>query len=709
MSFKTKIILFFLVLSNNYKSSVGTDTVQNTQHPPTGTWASFINMLNHCTIQVFYYRRNFTSWDTISKQLQDLNGLLNFNFIMENVGDPENRYIRANVTQHDEKGIIQSFPFEENNFNLIFSNYHTAIMFSPPMNPLLRMFGLVAFNEDSDYIIILDYFPGHIHWHFNFYFGLSSNFRLTSILLYSNMTTNALSIVCHTCTPLQQIKDRSDKSFLIKKLFPAKDSTLTQFSGYKKLMTNMNLHPIEFLPDQKFWKIPCSLKHCGLFTPHTTCPVSELMVRLNFTTTNSSQNIVGSAISNKIYTRENLKDMLWSPGLIGRMTWIKHSVDFRQVQYRIYALPVEFNAISMLNIFDVLSLSILIILGSASSLIILKNRKFVFAPIAWTVSIFLQQATSFVIKPGEAKVTRFHVFVTYCVVLFWLFNAFFVGSMFSGEFFSLFTSNRIPQLPRNLKELVLATDIPMFSWSTTFIMHENNREVSTLKENLITQMLEGAEYPQEYRRMLYSLKEKVVWCGELNLFRAARSASLNIPYFGNYTQGRYSIFALIDPSFVHQIMERCFGVFRKYFIISNTEEHLDTALLPWITYRTSFGARFEVDVGYLTEAGITEYWENNFQIYRFLDFVKSSHDYNMELGIPEKNYTNYFQKAILNKRESNSAELAREGEPIELDKTKMLFFLYTSCVGISAVYFVAEKYRFITKLAYNPVFRDGCI
>ncbi|OXA39670.1 hypothetical protein Fcan01_25487 [Folsomia candida] len=442
---------------------------------------------------------------------------------MENINDPKNRYIRANVTQKDSRGIIHGFPFTENNFSLIFSNCHIVIMFSPPANPLLLIWGMAAFNEDPDYVIIIDRYPGRLQWQFNYYFLHSSDFRLTSILLYSNMSSNALSVVCHTCTPPQAINDQNDESILLKKLFPIKDWTLTKFvTYYEQLMKNMNQHTVNFSPTRKFWKIPCSLKQCGLETPQTTCPVSEIRFRLNFTTVNSVHNIIGYAISNSFYSSREIREKFSMPGLVLRLTWIKHSIDFRKVQYTIYALPIELNENSLLKIFDALSFSILFIFGSCSSLLIFKNKKFIFAPVMWTVSIFLQQSTAIVIKPGEARVTRLRVFMAYFIVSIWLFNAFFVGSIFSGEFVSLFTSKRVPQVPRNLAEVVQAEELPMISFATTTNRYENNREVSSIKETIIPEMLRLTRYPSVFRKMLNDLKLRVEWLGNINEFRFAR-------------------------------------------------------------------------------------------------------------------------------------------------------------------------------------------
>ncbi|OXA41034.1 hypothetical protein Fcan01_24207 [Folsomia candida] len=152
-------------------------------------------MLNYCTIQVFYERRSFRNWDTSYAELQNLNLNLNLNFAMEDISDPKNRYIRANASVTDRNGVVPKFPFPNSNFNLIFLNCHVALLLSPPTPLLHVMWGMAAFNEDPDFLIILDRFPERIHWQFNYYFALYSDFRLTSIILYNNVTSNTLSVV----------------------------------------------------------------------------------------------------------------------------------------------------------------------------------------------------------------------------------------------------------------------------------------------------------------------------------------------------------------------------------------------------------------------------------------------------------------------------------------------------------------------------------
>lgn len=695
---KTRLILLLLIFSNKFNASIGNDK----QVSSPATWTSFIKTLNYCTIQVFYESKDFKSWDIISNQIQHQNHLLNVNFVMENLSYPKNRYIRADVNQLDGEGIIKNFPFKENYSGRIFSNCQIVII-SPPVNPLLLMWGIAAFNEDPDYIIILDHYPGGLHRLFNFYFSSNYDFRLTSILLHSNITSRVLSIVCYTCTPIQQISDQNDRSILITKLFPVKDTTLSKFSKYyKQLIKNFNHHPIYFpsMQYRRFWKIPCSLKHSGLGTSERSCPVSELIHRLNFTAINSKRNIIGYIASNVVYNEATLKHIFLTPGSVVRLIWIKQGIEYRKVYAAIFTLPIELNAHSLIRIFDVLSFSILILFGGCFSLIIFKNHKFVFAPAMWTVSIFLLQGTNFVIKPMEAiKITRFRVFMTYWIILIWLFNAFYVGSIFSGEFFSFFTSNRVPQVPQNLKDLARTKDIPIVSCATTFTRHENNFvEISSVKENIIPQLLAVEEHSTEFRKTLHQLKKRIQWVKGLNVYSFARWASLNGRLNSNQTQNiPPSIIAVIDYSDTHKILETSFGVFKKYFIISNHEEILYTEHMPWVTSRNPFGVIFEENIFYMSEAGVLAYWGKNFQRHQFLNEVKYFYKEQVKQKFPEKNYTNYFQKAILNRRESNSVELVREGEPIGVDKIKMLFILYALCIGISALWYAIEKRRFIIK------------
>lgn len=128
------------------------------------------------------------------------------------------------------------------------------------------MWGIAAFNEDPDYVIILDRYPGIIHLQFHYYFFFHSYFRRTSIVLYSNMTSNCLSIVCHSCIPPQQIWDQNDTSILRKKLFPIKDLTLSDFSAYEKYEPTSH----KILPWSKSQVFYDSLQFEALLVVHTS-------------------------------------------------------------------------------------------------------------------------------------------------------------------------------------------------------------------------------------------------------------------------------------------------------------------------------------------------------------------------------------------------------------------------------------------------------
>ncbi|OXA54287.1 hypothetical protein Fcan01_11725 [Folsomia candida] len=531
MLFKIERFLLLLILSDKYNPSTANDIGKNTQVSLTATLSSFLENLNFCTVQIFYERTHYTNGDLISRPIYTLTLLdLNLNFVIENLGEPQNRYVRANVTRKDRFEIIENFPFKENNFTRIFSNCHIALLHSLRGNPFHQMWGMAAFNEDPDFVVIHDsgYADRLNNFHFGNYLSFSSRLSLTSILLYSDTTSNQVSIVCHTCLPRHEVNDQNDKSIFHQKLYPLKkDSTLSQVQRqYNQLMKNMNHHAIKYYQTyRKFWEITCSLKHCGLNTPHTTCPLSEVLFRFNLSAATSFKNVVGSVAPNSFHGWEGLQMSIMLPGIIFRHTWIKHSVEYQTLEYTIYALPTELNANSLLMIFDILSVSLLTFFGGCSSLIIFNDRKFVFSPVMWTISMFLQQGTNIVIKAGEAiTFSRLRVFMTYCIVVIWLFNSFFVGSMFGGEFFSLFSSNKVPQIPSNLKELTQAKDVPVISFSATFDVGAdgNYTYCSTIKDTTIPQMTERVGYSPQFRKVLNDLKEKVDWV-QLNLFDYADS------------------------------------------------------------------------------------------------------------------------------------------------------------------------------------------
>ncbi|OXA40738.1 Sperm-associated antigen 17 [Folsomia candida] len=276
----------------------------------------------------------------------------------------------------------------------------------------------------------------------------------------------------------------------------------------------------------------------------------------------------------------------------------------------------------LLRIFDVWTFFILTLFGSCFTVIIFMNRDFVFTTMMWTISMFLQQGICIIIKLSEAnKVIRLRVFITYVVILIWLFNAFFVGSMFGGEFYSLFTSNRVPtNLPSNMQELVKAKEIPIYSFLTTHIVVDENRKVSSLKELAIPSMLNAKGYSPEFRRMLNDLKARIEWSMG-NKFEHALRLSLD-KVIG---KPRHSIFAIIDPSDILEQMEDFLGLFRQYCIISSSEGRLGSLMLPWVTPRNPFGVIFEEYLGYLTEAGISDMWEKNYQKFMTVNGVLRYH------------------------------------------------------------------------------------
>lgn len=276
----TKLLLFLILFRNSNSYSSQMEEVK-TEHSV--TWFTFINTLNSCTIQVFYDFLDYESWPIISEELQNLYS--HFNFVIENLHDPRNRYIHAVYNRLDDfigAKIVPNFPFLENNFTHIYSNCHLALVFSPPVNLFLQMGGIAAFNEDPDYLIIFDFSRTLSYRHYNIYFNIYDKFRLTSVILYSNMSSNTLSILCHTCTTHKRITDYEDKTILSTKFYRVPPSSLKNFvKNYKQLTKDLNRNIIEFvvnLHPVTLWGIPCSLKHCGLETSAFTCVMSELRV-----------------------------------------------------------------------------------------------------------------------------------------------------------------------------------------------------------------------------------------------------------------------------------------------------------------------------------------------------------------------------------------------------------------------------------------------
>ncbi|OXA36912.1 hypothetical protein Fcan01_28341 [Folsomia candida] len=197
--------------------------------------------------------------------------------------------------------------------------------------------------------------------------------------------------------------------------------------------------------------------------------------------------------------------------------------------------------------------------------------------------MFLQQGTNIVIKPVQAKNNRVSLFLTYCIILIWLFNAFFVGSIFGGEFFAIFTSNRVPQVPQNLKELVQGTNIPISSFGRT-ITAQDGSAISTLKENIDSQLLERPEYSSELRKFLSALKHKIDWVYPRNIFEYARSMSINV----NRSVTRPNIFAVVDTTSDLQLFESCLEFHNIFEIL----KHFQNVFKVSIFKKSGFGDGF---------------------------------------------------------------------------------------------------------------------
>ncbi|OXA41440.1 hypothetical protein Fcan01_23600 [Folsomia candida] len=141
-------------------------------------------------------------------------------------------------------------------------------------------------------------------------------------------------------------------------MFPVNDWDFLEF--YKKLMSNMNRHPVQLITNRTFWKISCSLRPCGLNTPRTSSPVTELILRLNFTSKDSFQNVIGHVVSNQMYRDSELEDRFYTPGVLVRDIWVKHGTEYKKYGYTIFTLLAGLDGTSLLKIFDFLSCSILI-------------------------------------------------------------------------------------------------------------------------------------------------------------------------------------------------------------------------------------------------------------------------------------------------------------------------------------------------------------
>lgn len=639
------------------------------------SWTEVLNTLKYCTVQVFYHKTDFPNMDIVSGQLENLNYQLNFNFLIENVNDSKNRYVLSNSTATDYRGLIPNFPFSENKFIHIYSNCQVAVLFSPPVSLIRQLLAMSAFNEDPNYILIIDRAPEKLFPYFGYYFKYFFGFRVTSIILHFNTIDIMTSIVCHTCTPPQLT---NDKRVLMEKFITLKKRDLVDLPQfYKRLTKNLNQHFVTFIRKKygTLWEIPCSFRHCGLDTPSSTCPISEIKIRLNVTLTRSVYYIVGDIASENLLNYVFVEALFTIPGRVSRYNWMKYDIVQTQVGYRIYALPIEINAEAFLNTFDSLTCSVLFLLGSCVSLVLFKNKKFVSAPLMWTVSIFLQQGTNIFIQPKKDRVTKLRDFVTYFIIVVWLFNAFIVGSMFSGEFYSIFTSNRVPKVPTNFGDLLSSKNIDIFTASST-IKEDNNHEMVSY----IMEMFLGQRLSTRFQNLVSGTKTNVKFVGSLNKFSVAYILD-------------HKIFAVVDTVDDIQEFDTLFGVFKKYFIIPNKEANLGTTQLPSITSRTMFGVNYEENLGYLVESGVLDYWRRNYSLLKLLLSIKVHHMYYARNGNAQKNYTNYYQKIVLASKEKNSVDLFKEGVPIGVSQIKILFLIYAICVGISTSVSVLEHFR----------------
>lgn len=371
-------------------------------------------------------------------------------------------------------------------------------------------------------------------------------------------------------------------------------------------------------------------------------------------------------------------------------------MDYLSVSYKLYALPIPINAASFTNIFNALTCSILILLGLLSSFVIYLNKEFVFAPVIWTISVFLQQGTQFEITPEKnPKATKLRVFLTYCVISIWLFNAFTVAGMFSGEFFSLFTTNMVPDLPRSLEELLAAQEVQILSTSTIYLT-DNFTASCLIKEVTIPRMLNTSGYSQSFLNILLGIKKRVKWIRD-SAFNLAHNISLNLPVT-IYKSGeieRPKVFAMIGYSPLLHDFETSMGIFKKYFIKPLGDGILEIINIPWLTYRNHFGGILKDNLGYLVQSGVYDYWNVNYRMWYYLNDLKVYHDFQASIGNPQGYYTNYFLKVVLANTESNVANLAKEGEAFGMGKIKMLFLIYFGCVVIATSAYLVEGYKII--------------
>ncbi|OXA49302.1 hypothetical protein Fcan01_15677 [Folsomia candida] len=154
---KSLIILIFI---QNPKFISPKHSHTNKESQPPSSWTSFLNSLNHCTIQVFFYQSSRPRWETISTLVDSVNVQLSLNFSIENMEDPKNRYIKSNSLTWGYRGIIPNYPFGQNNMTKLYSNCHIVQLLCSSL--LLVTWGMTAFNEDADYILLLDRDPKNL-------------------------------------------------------------------------------------------------------------------------------------------------------------------------------------------------------------------------------------------------------------------------------------------------------------------------------------------------------------------------------------------------------------------------------------------------------------------------------------------------------------------------------------------------------------------
>ncbi|OXA46227.1 hypothetical protein Fcan01_19203 [Folsomia candida] len=694
-----KSLLISLLLNQPPKFVSPSHSQKNNDTPQTATWISFLNSLKYCTIQIFFYQSSHPRWETIDTLVTSVNAQLSFNFILENLEDPKNRYIRSNPLTWGYRGIIPNYPFGQNNLTKLYSNCHIVQLLCSSL--LLVTWGMTAFNEDADYILVLDRDPPSFEYNRDYYFNKHIQFSLNSIVLHSPMDSEVLSIFCLTCTPPS---DRENKERLIS----VTRSALTNLPRHaRNLMKNMNHHVIIFSPFARTWNVPCSYKQHALLTSPHTCPMSELSFLFNFSLVDADSpdvgNYLGYAYVNRLNREEGHLTRIMMPGVVFRMKSVQSAILYFPVTYSLFALPTEVSVTSLIEIFDLAGISVLIGFGVCCSVIINASEKYLFTPGMWAISIFLQQGTKVKIKNNTKKL---RVFMASSIISIWVFSSFIMSGMFGGEFFSIFTTNIIPQLPRNLKELsVTKEDVPIFTFSSSA---ENNTNVSIVSGTMIPELLNTSGYSETFRKMLRNLAAKIQLIENDN-FAAAHNLSVDQTLYFNETRKldeRPNIFAMMDhPDYMHDF-HVSLGIFKKYFIISGKEEDtIDTFRIPWITHGNRFGLILEENLQYMVEAGMIMNWENNYYAWILLKNIRDHHDRSGSAG---KNFTNYFQRVVMARKERNSVDLVKEGRPIEGNKIKILFIIYAVCISLAASSYAIEPLKIGIALKFRLFKVCGC-